>query len=294
MSVSCEIRSPFRDEARRLPRLVPCGAQTLAWRVAITGRVERIAAGAVLYRSKDAGLNRAHLAFTRSASVPPATILSLIQSLLAEAISDDDIDEVLLVGSIAKDQPLHQLLAEAGWKTHRELDIYRMEMGGLQRRIEPLYRRLLARGTIPAGARIISPQGDWIAKLHRFLEAESPGLSDCVEMGAEGFALEHSLLLVVEDAVQGVLFTRNHGRESFIGLIFVARALRGGFAWANTFLIREVLLDGIASGVEAVVFEVNANDHRGTLQIAKAAGAERLTTRSQFRMRIRRACEHPR
>src|SRR5687768_1813983 len=133
MSFSCEIRSPFRDEARRLPRLVPRGAQTLAWRVAVTGRVERIAAGAVLYRLNEVVTNRAHLAFTRAAAVPPVTILSLIQSLLAEAISADDIDEVLLVGSIAKDQPFHQFLAEAGWKTHRELDIYRMEMGGLQR-----------------------------------------------------------------------------------------------------------------------------------------------------------------
>lgn len=290
------IRSPHRDELRRLAPLVPRGARTIASRVAVVGRVGRIAAATVLYRRANARRGIAHLVFTRSAAVDAGVIFSLIESVIADAAATaavDDVAEIEIVGSIATDHALHQLLVAAGFEARRQLDVYRMQIGTLQARIESIYQRLAARGTIPRDAHVISPHGDWIRKLRAFLDTEQPGLSERLDMDAEGFALEHSLMLVICDAVNGVLFTRNRGLESFIGLILVARELRGGFAWANTFLMREVLLDGIASGVESVLFEVHAEDHRGTLQIARASDAEWIARRSQFRVKIDSRTAHP-
>jgi hypothetical protein len=296
MTLPFVIRSPQRDEWRRLAPLVPRGARTITSRVAVVGRVERIAAATVLYRVAAAPRGIAHLAFTRSPAVEAETVFALIESVIADAAAadaGDDVAEIVIVGSIATDQALHQLLSGAAFEAHRQVDVYRMQIGALQARIESIYQRLAARGTIPADAHVISPHGDWIMKLRTFLDTEKPGLSERLDVDVEGFALEHSLMLVVGDAVKGVLFTRNRGRESFIGLILIAHELRGGFAWANTFLMREVLLDGMASGVESVVFEVHAEDHRGTLQIARAAEAERVARRSQFRVKIDSWSAHP-
>jgi hypothetical protein len=288
MKLCPEIRSPWADESRRINGLVPSNAEALAYRVAVVGRVERIAAAAVLYRARN-GLDDGvgFVRFAGAGVLEGATIVQLVQSLREAATAIGWIQELRLVSSVDVTQPLYEMLRDAQFEPHRRLDLYRMQLRALQPRIESVFQRLAARGRIPADARITSPHGDWIPKLRDFLECEKPGLSDRIESETEGFALEHSLLLVIGDAVAGVLFTRNRGAESFLGLILVTRALRGGIAWANAYLIREVLLDGLESGVEHVIFEAHADDHRGTSQLAKATGAERISTRWQFRAKLR-------
>jgi len=287
MTLSPEIRPPTPGEFSRISGLVPRRARTLALRVAVLGRVERIAVAAALYQREDeASEGVAYLQFTAAAGSQEVTILRVLQSLVEEAKAIGAIDAVMVLSSVETTQPLFQILVKAGFEPCRHLDIYRMEIRVLQPRIEALYQRLATRGLIPPEARITSPHGDWIPKLRGFLESEKRGLSGRIETETEGFALEHSLLLVMGDEVKGVLFTRNRGAESFVGLILVAHGLRGGIAWANAFLIREVLLDGIESGVEHVVFEAHSEDHRGTLHIARASGAERISARSQFCAKI--------
>jgi hypothetical protein len=287
MIIPLTVRPPWNDELLRIAGLLPRNARALAYRVAVIGRVERIAAAAVLYQLEDEPTaRRAYLRFTGAAAVEAGTMVELVQSLTEHARASDMIDELLVVSAVEVTQPLYEMLVAARFEPHRHLEIYRLEIGALRTRLKSLFQRMAARGLIPATARVTSPHGDWVPRLRAFLESEKPGLSERLDTEVEGFALEHTLLLVMHDQVKGVLFTRNRGAESFIGLILVARELRGGAAWANAFLLREVLLDGIASGVEHVVFETHRDDHRGTLHLARASGAQKILERAQFRANL--------
>jgi hypothetical protein len=135
---------------------------------------------------------------------------------------------------------------------------------------------------IPATARAVAPRGAWLLKLREFARRQQRNLAERLD-AEEGFTLEHSLLLVLDEDVKGAFFTRNRGRESYIGLILLAEELRGGLAWANTFMMREMLRFGLSHGVERLVFEVHPQDHRGSRQIARTSGAELVCRRWQYR-----------
>jgi len=118
--------------------------------------------------------------------------------------------------------------------------------------------------------------------LRRFLDQQNPTLAERLD-AEEGFTLEHSLVLLIDQEIQGAFFTRNHGRESYIGLMLLAESLRGGIAWANTMMMREMLRFGRAVGVEKLIGEVHPGEHRGSQQVAHASGAKLICRRWQFR-----------
>jgi hypothetical protein len=286
MGLGFKIRPPYSDELPRVGRLLPRPATQDLVRIAVTGRVERIAAAAMLHLPKSDAGSAAYLQFTPCATSDIAQIMpALFAPLVAEATASGASD-LLLVGPISEDHPGFQVLLESGFQRHRETALYRLDTMVLLRRVEPIFQRLLARRLIPPTARLSSPHGAWLPKLRAFLENQRPGLSNRIALATEGFVLEHSILLLVDDEIKGTLFSRNRGRESFIGLMLVELELRGGLPWANTFLTRTVLQDAVASGVEKVVFEVHEKEHRGTLRIAITSGAELIATRWQFRKKL--------
>jgi len=63
--------------------------------------------------------------------------------------------------------------------------------------------------------------------------------------------------------------------------------LRGGLAWANALMMREMLQFGRFIGVERLIGEVHAKEHAGSRFIAQASGAELIYRRWQFRKRFR-------
>lgn len=276
------IRVPFADELPRVARLLPQATSQQAMRVAVIGRVERIAAAAVLSLSESPDDKAAFLRFAPCAN---GTGVAMLPALLAELANEafaSGASRVRLVGSVAEDHPLYAGLLQQGFEPYRQTELYRMGVAALLKRVEPVYQKLVRRGLIPQTARVAAPQGAWLPKLREFFEAQKRGLAERLEIEAEGFNPEHSFLLVLEDQIKGVFCTRNRGRESYVGLVLLAEELRGGLAWANTFMMREMLTDGVGSGVERLVFEVHQADHRGTYQLARASEAERISRRWQF------------
>jgi hypothetical protein len=251
------------------------------------GRVERIVAAAVLCRPQDETTRTGFLRLTRCTSVAATHAMPLLLASLGDDAAASGLCRVLVVGSVAEDHPLYGGLIEHGFEPYRETELYRMDVGALLKRVEPVYQRLIRRGMIPSSARVAAPQGAWLPRLREFLEAQKRGLAERLEMETEGFNLDHSFLLVLADQIKGIFCTRNHGCESYVGLALLAEELRGGLAWANTFMMREVLCDGVASGVEKLVFEVHPQDHRGSYHLAQTGGAELISRRQQFQKILR-------
>src|SRR5688572_32709456 len=100
MKLTYTIRAPFSDELPRVLRMLPPTPEQHAIRVAVAGRVERIAAAAVLYFPTTApatGLLR----FTAStAHFAPEIIPKVLVPLVDEA-TNAGASEVVLIGSVA-------------------------------------------------------------------------------------------------------------------------------------------------------------------------------------------------
>src|SRR5207253_1017308 len=148
-----------------------------------------------------------------------------------------------------------------GFEPFRETEVYEADAAAILQRVESVYQRLLRRGMIPPTADAIAPRGPWLTKLREFLDRQEVTLAERLDT-EEGFTIDHSLVLIVDGEIRGAYFTRNRGRESYIGLILLDPALRGGLAWANTLMMRAMLCFGVSSGVERLVMEVHPDAHR--------------------------------
>lgn len=285
LSLTPTIRPPFPDELPRVMGLLPHTPAQHAIRIAVVGRVERIAAAAVLYfptAERVSGLLR----FTAStAQYAPGIIPEVLVPLAAEA-RIAGAAEVVLVGSVAEDHPLGPLLLEAGFERYRQTELYAVSAVAVLERVEPVYQRLVTRQLIPGNVRVLVPRGAWMPKLRKFLDRQQRNLAERLD-AEEGFTVEHSLALIVDQEIKGAFFTRNRGRESYLGLMLLDESLRGGLPWANTMMMREMLQFGMSVGVEKLIGEVHPGEHRGSQQIARASGAELICKRWQFRQRFR-------
>ena len=284
MIPSWRIRAPYPDELQRVSRILPKTPEQHAIRIAVAGRVERIAAAAVLYIPRGPH-PVSMLRFAASISDnSPEILISVLEPLVQEAKAAGSA-EVVLVGSFPEEHPLTPLLLRAGFETYRQTEVYRVSATAISRRVEAVYQRMAARQLIPPTARAIPPRGRWLPKLREFLDQQNPTLEERLDT-EEGFTLDHSLILLVEDEVRGAFFTRNQGCESYIGLMLLDPALRGGLPWANTLMMREMLQFGEFVGVEHLIGEVHPEEHRGSRLIAQNTGAELICRRWQFRQRF--------
>ena len=118
-------------------------------------------------------------------------------------------------------------------------------------------------------------------KLREFLDGQHRTLAERLDT-EEGFTVEHSLALLVDEEIKGAFFTRNRGRESYLGLMLLDESLRGGLPWANTMMMREMLQFGMSVGVEKLIGEIHPGEHRGSHQIVRASGAELICKRWRF------------
>jgi hypothetical protein len=262
-------------------RMLPRTPEQQAIRVAVVGRIERIVAAGVLYLS-EAERSTGYLRFAAPAAELASASIPAVLTSLAEEAAKAHAREVLLVGSIAEDHPLAARLLQNGFAPFRETEVYELDATAILRRVELIYQRLVGRGMIPPTVEAIAPRGPWLPKLREFLDGQEVTLAERLDT-EEGFTIDHSLILIVDGAIRGAYFTRNRGRESYIGLILLDPALRGGLAWANTLMMRAMLCFGVSSGVERLIMEVHLDAHRGSREIALTSGAKFLCKRWQFR-----------
>lgn len=284
MKLTRTIRAPFPDEMPRVLRMLPPTPEWHAIRIAVVGRVERIAAAGLLFfptAERVTGLLR----FTPpTAHFAPEMIPEVLAPLLEEA-KHAGAAEVVLVGSVVEEHPLGPLLIEAGFERYRQTEVYEVNASTVLERVEPVYQRLVSGRLIPTSARAIVPGGAWMPKLRQFLDEQQRTLSERLDT-EEGFTIEHSLALIMDEEIKGAFFTRNHGSKSYLGLMLLDESLRGGLAWANTMMMREMLQFGISAGVEKLIAEIHPGEHRGSQQIVRAGGAELICKRWQFRQRL--------
>ena len=278
------IRAPYPDEFQRVSRILPKTPKQHEVRIAVTGRVERIGAAAVLYMPEGPHPS-AMLRFASQVSHrSPEALIGVLHPLVRVA-REAGSAEVVLVGSIAEEHPLTPLLHDAGFEQYRQTEVYSASIAVVRERVEAVCRRMVARGMIPPNARAIPAGGPWLPRLRDFLDQQQPTIAERLDI-EEGFTLDHSLILVIDEAVRGAFFTRNRGRESYLGLMLLDSALRGGLPWANTFMMREMLQFGADIGVERLLGEVHREEHRGSRFLAETIGAELICRRWQFRARF--------
>jgi hypothetical protein len=97
-----------------------------------------------------------------------------------------------------------------------------------------------------------------------------------------GFSLEHSIVLLDNNEIVGLLLARTDRNVSVIGAIVVARRLRGGIPWANAMLMHKSASNALQRGSMTIRFAANAEQNPNTIHAAQLWGARRTGGESRF------------
>ena len=111
-----------------------------------------------------------------------------------------------------------------------------------------------------------------------------PSSASALALETGGYKAEHSIALIQNSEVKGVLLSRRAGKISYTGLRVVAEELRGGFGWANLILMHTSIASGLQTGLEVIRFEFDPKQHHDTQQFADLSGARLVTRRFLFRI----------
>src|SRR5215210_3601394 len=115
MSLHFTTRPPFGDELSRVTHLLPqaASASLERIRIVVVGRVERIAAAAVLMINTASGGSKATVRFTSSSPVAAEWLAGLLDPLMREAVAAGA-TELHVVNSVAENHPLYSFLLQNG------------------------------------------------------------------------------------------------------------------------------------------------------------------------------------
>jgi hypothetical protein len=145
-----------------------------------------------------------------------------------------------------------------------------------------LHRRLTNRGLIPSNSRLAHLTQERLGEAANLMSRFLPNEDNPLNESNEGFRMEHSYILLVDDAVKGLLLCRNSGEISHIGAVLVMRDLQGGYGWANFVLHYESLREAIEYGVKTLRFTADPALHPNTVGFAVSWGATRIGAKIRF------------
>lgn len=273
-----EVRPPWPDEMTRLQHFLPLAfllnPQPPWLGVAVRGAVERLvgAASLSLQPMSDTEIGAQLCLRVENRPEQVSLTVALVQSALAAAWAAG-VARVDLSHTLEEDSPMAAALRELGFVTATRFEVYEFPSLPLWQRLHRIYERVKARGWFPAGAELTTLQPSVIGKVRAFLTEHLPGSASALTLENAGYKPEHSVALLLDGEVKGVLLCRRSGRVAQIGLRLIAPELRGGLPWANLFLIHASSASGLHTGMEVIRFELNPEQHPDTRQMAQLFGA---------------------
>lgn len=164
----------------------------------------------------------------------------------------------------------------AGMTVDHERKRYRIDLNRLAERLDPLYRRWLARGGLPDGYQLVSlresPSGAVAAFCARHVGGFAGNLQSLIDDRATGFDAGISPVLIRDGQIVGALLaTKNaHDRSIFVHTTSVVQDVRG--RWPSMVLRLFTTTNSLKAGLRAAVFDVDLDRHVDTWRFAEGCG----------------------
>jgi hypothetical protein len=176
--------------------------------------------------------------------------------------------------TIDEESPAAAVLEQAGFVVSAVHEVYEVDSRQMGQRLDRIYQRLRSRHLIPSNIEVTTLQPSVVPKVRNFLIANLPSSASAVALETAGYKGQHSIAILQEGTVKGVLLCRRTADVAYVGLRVVAEELRGGLAWANLLLLHASLSSGLQTGLERTRFEFNPGQHQDTKQFAELSGAQ--------------------
>jgi hypothetical protein len=208
------------------------------------------------------------------------------QELLLRAMDEAwkrDMRAVYFSQTVRADSPMAQALQAIGFEQSAVHEVYEMEARPLFERIDRIYQRMRTRNSFPPDVELMTLQRSLVSKVRSFLRENLPGSASTLAQETAGYKAEHSIALLQNGEIKGVVLGRRRGNVGHTGLRVVAKELRGGSGWANLLMLHTTLSSGLQTGLEIARFEFNPELHHDTQQFAALHGARLVTRRLLFR-----------
>jgi N-acetylglutamate synthase-like GNAT family acetyltransferase len=217
----------------------------------------------------------------RFRSVP--VLRSLVTPLLDRA-SRAGCREVHLLTPLRRAAPEFAQFQELDFAPIQSLVTYEFDVPTFVARISSLHRRLVARRTIPVGAKVLGltsahwPAAIQLVRSERLIDPHILELA--AQVGYSAYFHPVSRILVLNGQIKGVLLVRAAaGRQAEITALAVTPGLRGGASWANALLSYQATVLGAAVGYEIFTMKADPARHPMTTLLAKSMKAR--TTEEQ-------------
>ena len=245
--------------------------------VAVKGRVERLVGAVALSLKPGEKLTAGSLCFRadeEKATLIPALVRRALEQAWAMGAR-----QVAMRQTVEEDSDVDRALRQIGFAPISVNELYEAPASGpLWESFGQIHARLRAGKLLPKGIGLTTLQPGLIPGVREFLASHLPASLSALAVENAGYRPEHSLALLLQGEVKGVLLCRRSGRAAFIGLLAVAPDLRGATGWANFLLLHEGVYSGARGGLDVIRFELNPEVHADTLQVARRLRA-RLTGR---------------
>jgi GNAT superfamily N-acetyltransferase len=202
----------------------------------------------------------------------------LIEALLAEA-RREKADRIVALRAVLDTTPAARFLQNLGFVEQHAVEQYEVDLEPMKTLLEPIYRRLQARGRIPSSARMVSLAEAPVPAVRDFVLEHMGGrpvqmMQRLQGQGTSPFETELSRVLIYQGAVAGALIMSRQGAHLDVQILAVEPSLRSG--WANAWLKYEAVCGVLKSGQQSVLLSFNPDRHSDTANYLK-----RLTARSR-------------
>jgi hypothetical protein len=279
MSVRTEVRPPWPDELPRVQYYLPHAFLFDAnpfLLVAVSGRVERFVGALGLTLRPLERIQATWLCMRVEGDDERG--MELLHKGLDEAWKRGA-RSVYFGQTFDEHSPAAVALTDAGFKPSAVHEVYEVNSKQMWERVDRLHQRLRDRNLVPPDIEVTTLQPSVVPQVRKFLLANLPTSASALTLETAGYKAEHSIALIQNGEIKGVLLCRRAGNISYVGLRVVAEELRGGLGWANLLLLHASLSSGLQTGLELSRFEFDPEQHHDTKQFADVSGARLIGRR---------------
>ena len=285
-SLAFQIRPPWQDELLRLREFMPLaveGTTSTMFLVAVQGPLERIIAAAAIVPSPTTA--RAAILRWRSAGRRYGThdLLSGLFRRAAELFRQTPSGNRLqLIDYVDAESSEATALTDAGFEIETSQEVFEIPASEVWSRLDGLYQRLTSRNGIPSNSRIAYLTPDRLPEAAALLRRYLPEGQAALAHEHEGFKMDNSYVLLVDEAVKGLLLCRLQGEVAHIGAVLVTEDLRSGYGWANLSLFHESLREALDYGASRLRFTADPRLHANTMDFARLWESKQVGRRLLF------------
>lgn len=272
------IRQPWPDEKPRLQDYLRAAFLYEAdpsLLVVVKGRVERLVGAAALSFAPIQSVKTGWFSLRIEKSPDQAFITRELSKRILEMAWAAKCDRVFFGGTLDEKSEIAVTLQQLGFSIESVHEVFETNSSTMGPRLAKICDRLEASGLFPAGISLMTLQPRVVPEVREFLLRHIPQSVSSLALQSVAYKPEHSIALLLDGKIKGVLLCRRVEDVGHIGLRVVAPELRGGVGWANLLLLNTYISAGVKTGLRLTRFELNPDMHQDTRQLAETIEAQR-------------------